>query len=120
MSPRDPGARLVDVVTACDVIADCLAEGMAESPADPLGGSRRFDAVRMRLIEIGEAIIALQREQPALLATEPNIPWREIGDMKNFLTHQYFDTTHTIVTSTARRDVPSLRDAAQRLIESLP
>ncbi|MGI8575150.1 MAG: HepT-like ribonuclease domain-containing protein [Egibacteraceae bacterium] len=38
-----------------------------------------LDAVRVRLIEIGEAVKALS---PSLLVTEPDIPWRQIAGMR--------------------------------------
>jgi hypothetical protein len=46
------------------------------SPHGDLGQGLIFDAVRVRLIEIGEAVKALD---PVLLATEPGIPRRDIA-----------------------------------------
>jgi uncharacterized protein with HEPN domain len=43
-----------------------------------------FDAVRIRLLEIGEAVKALRLE---LLATEPEIPWPQIARMRDHLAH---------------------------------
>ena len=39
-----------------------------------------FDAVRIRLLEIGEAVKALPDD---LLATQPSIPWRQIARMRD-------------------------------------
>ncbi len=44
-----------------------------------------FDAVRARLIEIGEAVKHLPTE---LLASEPDIPWQQIAGMRNRLAHR--------------------------------
>ena len=52
-----------------------------------------FDAVRVRLIEIGEAIKDID---PQLLATEANIAWRDVARMRDHLAHRYFDTDHAI------------------------
>ena len=70
------------------------------------------DAIRMRLLEIGEAVKALD---PSLLALEPDVPWNEVVRMRDLLAHRYFDTDNAIVTATARRRVPALRAAAERL-----
>ncbi|MDA8269328.1 MAG: DUF86 domain-containing protein [Actinomycetota bacterium] len=44
-----------------------------------------FDAVRVRLIEIGEAVKALPAE---LLASEPALPWAQIAGMRDHLAHR--------------------------------
>ncbi|GAA2035836.1 hypothetical protein GCM10009819_20450 [Agromyces tropicus] len=72
-----------------------------------------FDAIRIRLVEIGEAVKDLE---PAVTSAEPDIPWAEIARMRDQLAHRYFDTTHSIVMTTARRDVPRLRAAVERLL----
>lgn len=72
-----------------------------------------FDAVRVRLIEIGEAVKALP---PGPLAREPDLPWSEIGRMRDHLAHRYFDTTRAIVASTVAVDLPMLRQAVDRLV----
>jgi hypothetical protein len=41
-----------------------------------------FDAVRVRLIEIGEAVTAIE---PALLDAEPGVPWHDIAGMCDHL-----------------------------------
>jgi uncharacterized protein with HEPN domain len=43
-----------------------------------------FDAVRIRLLEIGEAVKALPAE---LLDTQPGIPWRQIVRIRDHLAH---------------------------------
>ncbi|MCI2237214.1 DUF86 domain-containing protein, partial [Paenibacillus sp. TRM 82003] len=73
-----------------------------------------FDAVRVRLIEIGEAVKAVPNE---VLAGEPDLPWSEIARMRDHLAHRYFDTTHAIVAATVSQDMPELRHAVERLLE---
>ncbi len=75
-----------------------------------------FDAVRVRLIEIGEAVKDLPA---ALLETEPTIPWSEIAGMRDRLAHRYFDTSHGIVAATVNHDLPELRAAIDRLTARL-
>lgn len=40
----------------------------------------------------------------------------EIARMRDLRTHRYFDTTHAIVTATARHDIPRLAAAVDRLL----
>ena len=71
-----------------------------------------FDTVRIRLLEIGEAVKAIS---PSRLSTEPKIPWKNIAAMRNQLAHRYFDTEHAIVSATVTHDLESLSAAIFRL-----
>jgi len=102
---RDVGDRLDDVIRACGVIRayvddDALPEGLV------------YDAVRMRLVEIGEAVRMLPS---AVTSAEPGIPWSRVSLLGERLTRRYFDTTPAVVFGTARVDVPSLCEAVRRL-----
>lgn len=108
MSRRD-SERLTDIVVAAEGITEHLTRG-------DLGDGLIFDAVRVRLIEIGEAVKDLDTE---LLDGEPGIAWRDVAGMRDHLTHRYFDTTHAIVQATVERDVPRLEEAARRLLNRL-
>lgn len=106
---RDDGQRLDDVLGAAAAIDSHLQRGA-------LADGLVFDAVRVRLIEIGEAIKDID---PDLLAHEPGVPWRDIAGMRDHLAHRYFDTGHAIVAATVERDLPPLVAAVQRLREVL-
>jgi uncharacterized protein with HEPN domain len=102
--------RLADIQAAIDAIRSHLQRG---SLADGLV----FDAVRIRLLEIGEAVKALPAE---LLATQPAIPWTQIARMRDHLAHRYFDTAHAILQSTVDDDLPELERAIHALAAALP
>ena len=104
---RHANQRLLDVLAALDAIE-------ARTRRGDLSDGLVFDAVRVRLIEIGEAVKALPQE---VLAQEPDLPWSEIARMRDHLAHRYFDTTHSILTATVTQDLPELRRAAERLLE---
>ncbi|MDA8292373.1 MAG: DUF86 domain-containing protein [Actinomycetota bacterium] len=74
-----------------------------------------FDAVRVRLIEIGEAVNALP---PELLAGEPALPWAQIAGMRDRLAHRYFETSRAIVAATVSEDLPELDTAVRRLLQT--
>ncbi len=104
MSRRDE-QRLDDIRAAIDAIGEHLARG-------PLDDGLIFDAIRVRLIEIGEAVKAIT---PELLLREPDVPWADIAGMRDHLAHRYFDTAHAIVAATIEHDLPPLLAATERL-----
>jgi uncharacterized protein with HEPN domain len=107
VSRRDD-ERLADVLASAEAIGSHLARG-------GLDDGLVFDAVRVRLIEIGEAVKDID---PALLTAEPDIPWRDIAGMRDHLAHRYFDTAHSIVQATVDEDLAPLA-AAGRLLAQL-
>ena len=70
--------------------------------------------MRVRLIEIGEAVKALPER---LLASEPALPWAQIAGMRDRLAHRYFDTSHTVLAATVSEDLPELETAVRRLLQ---
>jgi uncharacterized protein with HEPN domain len=101
--------RLADIQAAIDAIRSHLQRGT-------LSDGLVFDAVRIRLLEIGEAVKALPGE---LLDTQPDIPWSQIARMRDHLAHRYFDTAHAILQATVDDDLPELERAVRSLTESL-
>jgi uncharacterized protein with HEPN domain len=101
---------LSDIQAAIDAIRSHLQRG-------DLSDGLVFDAVRIRLLEIGEAVKALP---DALLGVEPSIPWRQIARMRDHLAHRYFDTAHAILQATVDDDLPELERAIRNLAGSLP
>jgi len=97
---------LADIVNAIEALRDYQERG-------DLSDGLIFDAVRLRLIEIGEAV---KRLSPALVASEPDLPWEEIAGMRDRLAHRYFDTSRAIVQATLDNDIPGLDLAVHRLL----
>lgn len=101
---------MLDILAACDRIAEYVNDATSSEEIV-------FDAIRIRLLEIGEAVKDID---PRFLSREPTIPWREIARMRDLIVHRYFDTAHDLVFSTARDDVPALRAAVERMAEPGP
>jgi uncharacterized protein with HEPN domain len=97
---------LNDVLNAITAIERHLERG---SLSDPLV----FDAVRVRLIEIGEAVSQIDKR---LLRHEPKIDWRAIKDMRNHLAHNYFGTDELIVANVINHGLEALAEAVDRIL----
>jgi uncharacterized protein with HEPN domain len=105
---RRDDQRLEDILSSAQAIWAHLERG-------DLDDGLVFDAVRVRLIEIGEAVRAID---PELLAREPSISWADVAGMRNHLAHRYFDTARGIVQATIDSDLPPLIAAVERLLSS--
>lgn len=102
---RDDAQRLEDIRAAIAAIHQHLERGV-------LSDGLIFDAIRVRLIEIGEAVKALSTN---LLTSESAVPWEQVAGMRDRLAHRYFDTSHAIVAGTVANDLPELLAAVERM-----
>lgn len=102
---RHDAERFIDILDAIDAIRSHLQRGA-------LSDGLVYDAVRVRLIEIGEAVKSIPAE---VLATEPGTAWQDIAGMRDRLAYRYFDTSHAIVQGTVENDLPPLKQAVLRL-----
>lgn len=109
MNDRDR-QRLDDIAEASTAIHSHLQRG-------DLTDGLVFDAVRIRLLEIGEAVKAIPAE---VLEAEPAIPWAQIARMRDHLAHRYFDTSHAIIQHTVDHDLIELDAAITRLRGARP
>ena len=73
-----------------------------------------YDAVRMRIIEIGIAVKKLSKDR---LASEPQIPWSNISGMRDHLAHSYQDTNVQLVIDVIDKHLVPLKEAVIRLSE---
>lgn len=78
-----------------------------------LKSEEKQDLVSRRLEIIGEAVKQIPEE---FKLSHPEIPWRDIGDMRNVLIHVYFDIDYTIVWKTATELIPQLKQQIHDLI----
>lgn len=74
---------------------------------------KTWSATQYQILIIGEATCCLS---DAFIAAHPEIPWRDIKDMRNLLAHAYDVVRLDIVWETATRDVPPLRVALEPLL----
>ena len=106
MTPDRNLLRLRDIDESLRVVTRHLERGPLE---DPLV----YDAVRIRLIEIGEAVKDLT---PEITESRPGIPWRSIARTRDHLVHRYFETSTEIVRAVVTDGLPPLREAIDDLL----
>lgn len=78
-------------------------------------GSHWQDAVIWQLEIIGEAV---KRLSPETTESRPEIPWRRIAGMRDFLIHHYMGVDVETVWQVTQHDLPQLRQASEELLGS--
>ncbi len=75
-----------------------------------------FHAVVYNIMIIGEAANLLTKE---FRDEHPEVPWRDIVDMRNALVHGYITTNATLVWETYTTDLPILKKQIAQFIDTL-
>ena len=96
-------AYLHHIMDACDEIEfDCA--GLSRD--DFLSTRTHRNSALYQLVVIGEAAsqISLDFRQ-----RRPEVPWRDIVDMRNRIVHNYFGVDYNLLWKTITEDIPRLR-----------
>jgi uncharacterized protein with HEPN domain len=112
MPLRTPLERLRDIALAIEKIGRFLS---GKTFDDFASDALVHDAVVRNLEIISEASRHITSE---LKSEVPEIPWRKVADMGNWLRHAYEKTEDRILWETIQDGLPALAAAAQRLLNS--
>lgn len=109
-APRTQSARLEDIAQAIDKIGRFLdGKSFGDFSSDALV----HDAVVRNLEIISEASRHLNEETKHLA---PEVPWRKVADMGNWLRHAYEKVNDPILWDTIQDGLPALGEAVRRLL----
>lgn len=80
------------------------------------GNDMLRSAVLQKLIVIGEAAAHLPDK---FCMHNPEIPWADMINFRNFAVHEYFSVNWKIVWDTAIEDIPPIEEQISKLIQEL-
>ena len=75
-----------------------------------------FHAVVYNIMIIGEVANMLTKD---FRESHPDVPWRDIVDMRNVLVHGYITTNASLVWDTCTNDLPLLKKEIVKYIQEL-
>lgn len=110
---RNDPKRLRDILQAIDTIFEYIeGRGMQEFLAD----KRSYHAVIYNLMIIGEAANMLTFEFREL---HPEMQWRQITNMRNFLIHGYHNVEEDLVWEAIAVDLNPIRKKIARYLDEI-
>jgi len=74
---------------------------------------KTIDAVVKNFIVIGEAASNLPDD---FIEQHPDLPWREMRDMRNIMVHEYFGVDNLIVWDTVKKNLPPVLPLLKQLL----
>jgi len=102
MPVRDWKFRITDILEAAEDSLEITQEMDYETFCQD---KKTLKAVLYNLAVIGEAARKLPEE---VTARYPAVPWREMGDMRNVVIHEYFGIDTKILWETIQNELPPL------------
>ena len=110
---RNPVDFLRDIEQACTRITSYTA-GMDRDAV--FKDEMRFDGILYNFHIIGEAV----KQLPSALKNDyPDIPWKEIAGMRDYVAHAYFVLDLDILWRGIQEDVPTLLARVQSILDSM-
>lgn len=110
MPPRDWAFRIQDILDAIAKIHRFVSDVDFEAFAND---EELMDAVIHNLTVIGEAANNVPSE---ITGRRPDIPWRQMIDLRNFSVHVYWNLRPSIIWDTIQNDLPPLVEHLRRLL----
>ena len=111
MPLRDWRMRIKDILDAVDTVQE-YTEGMKYEAF--VAHRKTVDAVIRNFIVIGEAATHVPEE---VVVAHPEIPWKDMRDMRNFVVHEYFGISDKIIWDTVQNNLPPLMNLLKPLLE---
>jgi uncharacterized protein with HEPN domain len=106
---RDPES-LIDIVTAIQRILR-YTDGISRAELE--GNDEKLSAILYQISIIGEAT---KRLSPTFRDAHPEIPWREIGGMRNVIIHEYDQLDLAVIWDVIQNKLPELLSLVHPLI----
>lgn len=113
--------RLEQIVESIDVLLERNKEiTSVEDYWSTPWGMTLLDANLMRIQFIGETASAIDKKTDKLLLVNyPEIPWKQIFGMRNYISHQYADIDPDMVLVVVRKHLKPLKVTVQQIIQNL-
>ena len=105
--------RIADIVEAIDNVQE-YTKGMSYDQF--VRDRKTIDAVIKNFITIGEAASHLPED---FIEEHPDIPWRDMRDMRNILVHEYFGVDSQVVWETIKKNLPPILPVIRQIINSM-
>jgi uncharacterized protein with HEPN domain len=74
---------------------------------------KTIDAVIRNFIIIGEAASHLSE---GFLKNHPELPWRDMRDMRNIIVHEYFGVDNMVVWETLKNNLPPILPLLKKIL----
>ncbi len=108
---------LNQIIDASEVVKDRCSHILCEDDfVDTKEGQERLDGICMKLIAIGESLKNIDKiTEKKLLNQYPQIEWKKIKGIRDFISHHYFDLDADIIFGICKNNINDLLDILKQM-----
>jgi uncharacterized protein with HEPN domain len=101
---------LNQIIEATKIVQErCLFAKSQDDFLDSKEGQEKLDGICMKLIAVGESLKKIdQITNKELLAKYPQIEWKKIKGIRDFISHHYFDLDADIIFGICQHNIKEL------------
>ena len=112
---------LSQVIGAVETVQErCTFAGSQDDFIDTPQGQEKLDGICMKLIAIGESLKNIDKiTDKKLLRLYPQIEWKKIKGIRDFISHHYFDLDAEVIFGICKNNIADLLQTLKQMRSDL-
>ena len=112
---------LEQIIEAIAIIQErCTFASSQNDFMDSKEGQEKLDSICMKLIAVGESLKSLDKiTDKKLLVAYPQIEWKKIKGIRDFISHHYFDLDAEVIFGICKNNIADLLAVLQKMQNDL-
>ena len=112
---------LEQIIDAIDIVQErCLFAKCEDDFIDTKEGQEKLDAICMKLIAVGESLKKIDFiTDKKLLVEYPQIEWKKIKGIRDFISHHYFDLDAEVIFGICQNNIDDLLKTLKQIRDDL-
>ena len=112
---------LTQIIEAIEIIEERCSFAICQDDfIDTKEGQEKLDGICMKLIAVGESLKKIDHiTQKTLLVKYPQIEWKKIKGIRDFISHHYFDLDAEMIFSICQDNIAELLSVLKQVKQDL-
>jgi len=112
---------LSQIIEAVETIEErCAFATCQDDFIDTKEGQEKLDSICMKLIAVGESLKQIDHiTDKRLLAQYPQIEWKKVKGIRDFISHHYFDLDAEMIFGICKGNIGELLEVLRNIREDL-
>jgi len=112
---------LEQIIDAIEIVKErCLFAKSQDDFCDSKEGQEKLDSICMKLIAVGESLKKIDFiTDKKLLEKYPQIEWKKIKGIRDFISHHYFDLDADVIFGICQNNIDELLQTLKSIRDTL-